>query len=339
MLGGFFALLAAFTFAFNNASARRGVLTGSITQAMAITVPIGVPMFFAATALAGSLAAVFGFPPDALLALTVAGIIHFVWGRYCNYRATRAMGANLVGPLQQMSLVLTLGLAIWLLGETLTPLRILGIVLVVLGPMLTMRGDAEKRPLHATDQAESAVEKLESGKPPAFAVNYAEGVIFALLSTLGYGISPILVRYGLQSKDLGVSLAGGLISYTAATIFMLPLFLLPGRIAHVRTVGREAAKWFTISGVMVCLSQMFLYMGYAVAPVSVIVPIQRLSIVFRIYFGHLLNPQYEVFGGKVYLGTAVSLIGALALSVSTDLVLEYVALPDWLVVIARWQWP
>jgi uncharacterized membrane protein len=341
VLGGFFALCAAVTFALNNASARRGVLTGSITQAMAITVPIGVPLFFAGTALLGSLGAVFGFPPDALLALTVAGIIHFVWGRYCNYRATRAMGANLVGPLQQMSLVLTLGLAIWLLGETLTPLRILGIALVVLGPMLTMRGDAEKRtrPPRATDQAETPVEKLERGKPPAFAVNYTEGVIFALLSTLGYGISPILARYGLQSRDLGVSLAGGLISYSAATLFLLPLFLLPGRVAHIVAVEREAAKWFTISGVMVCLSQMFLYMGYAVAPVSVIVPIQRLSIVFRLYFGHLLNPHHEVFGGKVYLGTAVSLIGAIALSVSTDLVLEYVALPDWLTTLARWQWP
>lgn len=341
MLGGFFALLAAVSFAFNNASARRGVLTGSITQAMAITVPIGVPLFFAATAATGSLAAVFSFPPDTVLALAVAGVIHFVWGRYCNYRATRAMGANLVGPLQQLSLVLTLGLAIGLLGETLTPLRIIGIALVVLGPMLTMRGDAEKRtrPPRATDQAESPVEKLESGKPAPFAVNYTEGAIFALLSTLGYGISPILVRYGLQSKDLGVSLAGGLISYAAATLIMLLLFLWPGRLKHIMAVGREPAKWFTISGVMVCLSQMFLYMGYAVAPVSVIVPIQRLSIVFRIYFGHLLNPQHEVFGGKVYLGTVVSLIGAVALSVSTELVLDYVALPDWLITIARWQWP
>jgi hypothetical protein len=41
----------------------------------------------------------------------------------------------------------------------------------------------------------------------------------------------------------------------------------------------------------------------------------------------------------VYLGTAVSLVGALALSLSTDVVLDYVALPDWAVTIARWQWP
>ena len=60
---------------------------------------------------------------------------------------------------------------------------------------------------------------------------------------------------------------------------------------------------------------------------------------FRIYFGHLLNPQHEVFGGKLYLGTAVSLIGAVALSLSTDFVLTYVALPDWAQTIARWEWP
>ena len=341
MLGGFFALLAAITFAFNNASARRGVLTGSLLQAMAITVPIGVPLFFVATWAVGDLAAVFGFSPQAVLALAAAGIVHFVWGRYCNFRATRAMGANLVGPLQQVSLVLTLVLAILVLGETLTPLRLLGIGLVVLGPMLTMRGDAETRtrPPRATDRAETPAEKLESGKPAPFAVNYTEGAIFALLSGLGYGTSPILVRYGLEHKGLGASLAGGLISYCAATLVTLPFVLWPSKLRHVLALEPEAKKWFTISGVMVCVSQMFLYMGFALAPVSVVSPIQRLSIVFRVYFGHLINPHHEVFGHKVYVGTVVSLIGAVALSLSTDVVLDYVALPDWAVAIARWHWP
>ena len=341
MLGGFFALLAAVTFAFNNASARRGVLTGSITQALAITVPIGVPIFCLAAVVAGSLGAVFDFSSQATLALAVAGIVHFVWGRYCNYRATRAMGANLVGPIQQVSLVLTLVLAIWLLGEKVTPLRLVGILLVVLGPFLTMRGDAEKRtrPPRATDQAESPAEKLETGKPAPFQINYAEGATFSLLSALGYGTSPILVRYGLESKDLGVSLAAGVISYGAATLVILPFLLWPSRVRHIVALSAESAKWFTLSGVLVCLSQMFLYMGYAVAPVSVVSPIQRLSIMFRIYFGRLLNPQHEVFGGKLYLGTAVSLVGALALSISTELVLTYIPLPDWAVAMARWEWP
>ena len=102
---------------------------------------------------------------------------------------------------------------------------------------------------------------------------------------------------------------------------------------------KQAVDGKTISGVMVCVSQMFLYMGFALAPVSVVSPIQRLSIVFRVYFGHLINPHHEVFGGKVYVGTVVSLIGAVALSLSTDVVLDTIALPDWAVAIARWHWP
>jgi len=341
VLGGFLSLVAAVTFAFNNASARRGVLTGTLGQALAITVPIGVPMFFVAALAAGTLGMVFTFSPETVLALSAAGIIHFVIGRYCNFRATRAMGANLVAPLQQVSLVLTLGLAILILGETLTPLRLIGIALVVLGPMLTLRGESEQRtrPPRATDQAETFVEKLETGRPAAFQVNYAEGAVFALLSAVAYGISPILVRFGLASKDLGASLAAGLISYGAATLILVPLLFSSSRVRRLFAVEAEAAKWFTISGVTVCVSQMFLYMAFTVAPVSVVSPIQRISMVFRIYFGWLLNPHHEVFGGKVYLGTVVSLAGALALSLSTEVVLTHVPLPDWAAAIARWQWP
>jgi drug/metabolite transporter (DMT)-like permease len=331
------ALVAAVTFAFNNASVRRGVITGSISQAMAITVPIGLPLFIVAALLTGSLGAVFGFSPQEALALAAAGIVHFVFGRYCNFRATKAIGANLVGPFQQTSLILTLALAVLALGESLTPLRIFGIVLVVLGPMLTMRGDAEPPP--ATDQAETAVEKVEPGSPPKFELNYAEGVAFGLLSAVGYGTSPILVRYGISSHELGVGLAAGVISYAAAALVMVPFLFWPGWLRHVTAVEAEPAKWFTVSGVMVCLSQMFLYMAFAVAPVSVVSPIQRISMVFRIYFGWLLNRHHEVFGGKVYLGTAISLIGALALSLSTDFVLTHLPLPDWAVDIARWHWP
>ena len=340
MVGGLLALLAAVTFAFNNASARRGVLTGSISQAMAITVPIGVPMFFIGAVLAGSLGAMLGFSGLQLLSLCVAGIIHFVFGRYCNYRATKAIGANLVGPLQQTSLIITLAMAVLWLGEALTPLRLIGIILVVLGPMLTMRGDTEKRthPLRATDQAETPAERVDT-PPLKFEVRYAEGVVFALLSAIGYGTSPALVRYGIPSHDVGIGLAAGVISYGAATAVMIPMLFVPGWLRHALAVEGEAAKWFTISGVMVCVSQMFLYMGYAVAPVSVVAPIQRLSMVFRLYFGYLINPHHEVFGGKVYLGTVVSLVGALALSVSTDVVLAHVPLPDWAAAIARWHWP
>jgi len=80
VLGGLLAICSAATFAFNNASVRRGVLTGSVAQAMAITVPIGVPLFFLAALLTGRLGDVLSFSTQGYVALALAGILHFVWG-------------------------------------------------------------------------------------------------------------------------------------------------------------------------------------------------------------------------------------------------------------------
>ena len=53
-----------------------------------------------------------------------------------NYRALNAIGTNLAGPVMQFNLVVSLGLAIFFLGERLTPLRITGILLIVAGPAI-----------------------------------------------------------------------------------------------------------------------------------------------------------------------------------------------------------
>jgi uncharacterized membrane protein len=302
---------------------------------MAITVPLGVPLFFLAALASGHIGDVWGFSPRALAALSLAGILHFVWGRYCNYRATMAIGTNLVAPIQQVNLIFTLFLAIWLLGEELTPLRMLGIALVLAGPSITMRqkvgGEAEPK------GSDEKITAINAEKPAAFEPRYAEGYLFALLSATGYGFSPILVRVGLEGKGLGSSFAGGFVAYVAATAVMALVLLWPGNLRHALGVNREAARWFTLSGFLVFLSQMFLYMAMSVAPVTVVSPINRLSILFRLYFSRWLNPKHEVFGGSVVAGTIVSLAGAVALSLSTEMMQSIV--PAELLPFLQWHWP
>jgi len=67
-------------------------------------------------------------------------------------------------------------------------------------------------------------------------------------------------------------------------------------------------------------------------------PIQRLSLVFRIYFGWIINPKHEVFGGRIVAGTVVSLLGAVALSVSVGDVQQVLPLPDALAAVLNWHW-
>jgi uncharacterized membrane protein len=174
---------------------------------------------------------------------------------------------------------------------------------------------------------------------PAFRPSYAEGYLWALLSATGYGLSPILVRIGLEGKGLGASIAGNLVASVAGTVVMGLCLLWPGRLRHALAVGRESAKWFTLSGILVCISQIFLYMAMSIAPVTVVSPINRLSILFRLYFSRLLNPQHEVFGGRVVLGTIVSLGGALMLSLSIDQVQAALPVPESVLSVLRWHWP
>lgn len=328
MLGAALALLSAATFGLNNATLRRGVLSGTVLQALAITVPLGAALFALVALVAGALPRMLDFSAAGIGWLVAAGIVHFIIGRYGNYRATRAMGANLSGPVQQASVLVSLVLALAFLGEALTPLRILGIVLIVAGPTIMLGG--RKRSTAAT--------------PSGFVPDYVEGYGYSALCALGYGVSPLFIRLALEeggtgSGGLGQGLAGGTISYLAATAVIGAIVLLPGNAGHVLSQNATAARWFAASGLFVFVSQMFRYMALAVAPVSVVVPIQRLSVVFRVLFSWLLNRDHEVFGIRVLLGIGLSLAGAVALTVSTDAVRALLPLPNGALEMLDWRWP
>ena len=326
MLGSILSILSAACFGLNNATVRRGVVTGSVIQGLIISVPSGVPIFFICALIAGSLGTIFDFSRLALAQLAIAGIIHFVVGRYCNYRALKAMGSNLTGPVQQCTLLVSLGGAMLFLGEYLTPLRIIGIVLVFLGPavMLQGRGGGEDG----------------AGPRSGFQPKYAEGFTFSILSTLAYGSSPLFIRAAFEEGGWGVgaALAGGFISYAAATAVTLLFVASPGRIAHVMATDRSAVPWFVWSGVNVCAAQIFRYMALAVAPVSVVAPIMQVQAVFRWIFAWFINREHEIFNKWTLIGMLVSMSGALALSVSTDFVLNLIPLPATLIEIAHWRW-
>jgi drug/metabolite transporter (DMT)-like permease len=326
--GALLALLSAASFGLNNAMFRRGVLSGSVLQALAVTVPLGVPLFALGCLIFGAFGALSGLPITAWAWMSAAGVTHFVIGRYGNYRATRAMGAALSSPIQQLSVLVALVLALIFLGENLTPLRAAGIVLVLFGPIIILRERSDRPRTH--------------GKPH-FDVKYVEGFTWGLVCAAAYGSSPLLIRFGLEAglegRNIRDSIAGGLISYTAASLAIGLILLVPGNAAHVRALDPRAARWFTASGLFVFVSQLFRYMALAVAPVIVVQPVQRTSVVFRVIFAWALNRDHEVLTVPVLVGIGISLIGVLALTVSTEFVLAVIPLPDAVAAIARLTWP
>jgi drug/metabolite transporter (DMT)-like permease len=329
MLGGILALLSAASFGLNDVSIRRGVLTGTPFQAMAISVPVGVLVFLIVALIAGTAGEMFTFSPTGYLLLSLGGIVHFVWGRYWNYSAIRALGTNLAGPVQQTTLIVSLGGAVLFLDEVLTSLRLLGIGLILLGSLAILK----------TRKTRADAPSPKAKTAPRFEPKYLQGYLFAALSVLGFGSSSIFIRAALEGTSPGTGLPGGVISYFAATVLIAVVLLSRGRREHVLAVDARSLRWFAFSGVLVCLSHVFRFMALAIAPVTVVAPLLQTLIIFRVIFGWFLNRDHEDYSFWTLAGIAISVLGAFTLSISADFVAANVPMPDILLEIIGWHWP
>jgi len=316
LLGALLAVLSAATFALTNATGRRGVISGTPAQGMVISMPVGLACFLALALLTGALENIGRVTALGLASLSAAGVLHFVFGRYCNLRATQAAGVNLTAPVMQLNSAVTLGLAVIVLREPCTMLQLSGAVLMVVGSLVTQRETHERA---AAGQAMAVLE---------FTPRVAAGFFFASMAALAYGTSPIIIRQALVDAGPLGGLAGGSVAYGAATIAVAAGFLIPSFRQNVVTVTAENARWFVYSGVFVAAAQGFLYSALAVAPIMVIAPLLQLSLVFRFLFAAMLNPHHEVFGFLVVFGSGVSIIGACAIAIDTQVILSALAIPE-----------
>ncbi len=312
MLGSLLALGSAALFGLNSAATRRGVLSGSVLQGMAITVPMGVPILLIATLMFGGFSAMAGWVPTTWGWMIAAGILHFVIGRYGAYRATQSMGAALSTPIQQSSTLVALGLGFTFLGETITPVNALGIALILLGPMMLIG-------------RRKAVQV--SGKKKGFQPDYGPGIFWGFVGAVSHGTSPLLIAIGLgEAATIADGVAGGLVSYIAASFVMIVLVFAIGGRRYMRSLDRASGKWFALAGLTVGLSQVLRYMALAVAPISVVIPIQRLSAVFRLLFGAAINKDHEVFDRWVVVSIFLAIAGAVALAINTGTLLAILGL-------------
>jgi drug/metabolite transporter (DMT)-like permease len=335
LLGVLYAALGAFTFALNNVAMRRGVVTGSVLQGMALTVPIGGLSFLVMTIAFGELHQLVVFPMAALTWLACQGIVHFVIGRYCNYKSNQLMGVNLTAPVVQLQVPFAMMLAVVMLHEKFTALQAIGSALMLGGSFIT-QSNADKgtrkalAPLTAATSIPTIPSQEELAAPvpkPIFRPHVFSGYIFGLGAAMCYGSSPLMARQAfLLAPDISTT-AGGCLAYTAATLFFLLILLKPGSWADIKSMKRENVPWFLSSAVLVAISQAFVYASLAVAPLMVVTPILQLSLVFRLFLSQLINRDYEVMNTAVLIGAFTAVLGSILVSLNTDELTGLLGLP------------
>ena len=327
MLGVLYAALGAFTFALNNVAMRRGVVTGSVLQGMALTVPIGGLSFLVMTIAFSKLHQLVMFPMTALTWLACQGVVHFVIGRYCNYKSNQLMGVNLTAPVVQLQVPFAMMLAVVMLREKFTVLQAIGSALMLGGSFIT-QGNAGKAKRKASATLVTPRKEMAAPVPkPIFQPRVYSGYIFGLGAAMCYGSSPLMARQAfLHAPDLSTA-AGGCLAYTAATLFFLLILLKPGSWANIRSMKRGNLPWFLSSAVLVAISQAFVYASLAVAPLMVVTPILQLSLVFRLFLSQLINRDHEVMNTAVLIGAFTAVLGSILVSLDTEELTTLLDLP------------
>src|ERR1700720_2821144 len=274
---------------------RRGVVTGSVLQGMALTVPIGGLSFLVMTIAFGELDYLVVFPMTALTWLACQGVAHFVIGRYCDYKSNQLMGVNLTAPVVQLQVPFAMMLAVVMLHEKFTVLQAIGSALMLGGSFIT-QGNAGKgkrkasAPLTAATPIPTVPSQQELAAPvpkPIFQPRVFSGYIFGLGAAMCYGSSPLMARQAfLHAPDISAA-ADGCLAYTAATLFFLLILLKPG----------------------------------------VVTPILQLSLVFRLFLSQLINRDHEVMNTAVLIGAFTAVLGSILVSLDTEELTTLLDLP------------
>jgi len=318
LLGVVYAALGAFTFALNNVTMRRGVVTGSVLQGMALTVPFGGLTFLVITIVFGELGQLAMFPAAAVAWLAGQGVVHFVFGRYCNYKSNQLMGVNLAAPVVQLQVSVAMLLAVATLHEKFTVLQAFGTVLMLGGSFVTQ---------HNANNGRKAPTSSKPRPEPLFRPHVVSGYLFALGAAICYGASPLMAREAfLHAPGLGTA-PGGCLAYAAATLFFSLFMLTPGSWRDIMGTSRENLRWFLSAAVLVAISQAFVYASLAVAPLMVVTPILQLSLVFRLMLSQAINRDYEVMNLAVISGAFTAVLGSLLVSIPTDELGGWLGLP------------
>ena len=317
MLGALLAVCSALSFAFSTITARRGVIGSSASFGLYITVILGVPLFAVAALATGQFFDTLDLSTEALAMLAGAGVLHFLIGRYCNYRCIDAIGSNRSQPLQATNTIYSVVVAVIVLSEQVTPMMGVGIVLLVVGPMIMVERRRQPQPEPAAARAaQTSRGTTAAGAPPrpnaATNPRYFEGYTFGLLSAAAYGTSPIMIRYALE--DTGLGIAGGMVAYIAAASVLILALAIPGRIRDLRGFDLKVVPMFTASAVAVFLAQLFRFAALAIAPVSLVTPLTRLGVVFVPTLSFVFNRNLESFSPRVLTGIALSGVGAVLLA-------------------------
>lgn len=203
------------------------------------------------------------------------------------FRALQLADVNLVTPIDKSSVILTVTFAIVLLNETESlGFRLLGITLIGLGTYLM----------------------IERGRARGADGRWGSWVLYAVISAVAAALTSILGSIGVQGVESNLGVA---IRTTVVLIMAWIVVFASGEHRELPAIPRRDVLFLVLSGIATGSSWLFFYAALQDGPVSVVVPVDKLSILVTIAFATFVLK--EKLSRRALLGLILIVAGTLVM--------------------------
>lgn len=207
----------------------------------------------------------------------------------CYFHALQIGDINKVVPIDKSSTVLTIILALIFLHEGLTWGKVVSTLLIGVGTMLM-------------------ISRKESGQEPQKAGN--SWMIYAVLSAVFASLTAILGKIGITGVDSNLGTA---IRTTVVLVMAWIMVFVSGRQHQIKSIEKKELGFIGLSGLATGASWLCYYRALQEGPASVVVPIDKLSILVTIAFSWIVF--HEKLSKKAGAGLVCITVGTVLLAV------------------------
>ena len=271
--------------------AKAGVATTSSSVATALRTVVVAAGAWGMAGLVGSASSLGAIDARSLLFLVLSGLATGAsW--LCYFAALARGNVSRVAPIDKLSTVLAIVLALVLLGEPVSAWGAAGIVAITAGTLLMVK---------PSDL---------SGLPRALRGG-GSWLVYALASALFAALTSILGKVGISGVDptLGTAVRTVVVLAMAWVIVTVQ-----GRLGDVRDIPARELAFIVASGAATCASWLAYYHALKDGPASVVVPIDKLSILVTVAFSAAVF--HERFTGRYLAGLTLMCAGTAAMVVA-----------------------
>ena len=273
-----YALAAALFSGLTSVFAKSGINKESSLLATFIRTVVITLFLFVVVLINNNLNEIFSLNKKTILFLVLSGISNtLLW--ICYFKALDLGTVSKVTPIDKTSIILTLILSSIFLNEKITIIKVLSIIFILVGTLLTIRKNDE----------ESKDNKW---------------ILYAVLTAIFTSTTTVISKVGIENTNTNLTT---FLRTIIVLILLTIITLFKKKFKDIKKLNKKNYLFIILSGISTSLSWLFYFKALSLGEASVVFPIEKLSLVVSIVTSTIFLK--ERLNKRQILGIIIIVIG------------------------------